>query len=287
MSREVSPTPLISSRRSDMSDDFSEQVKRALANRVGHRCSNPDCRALTSGPQDDPAKSVNVGVAAHIAAASPGGPRYDPEMLPEERSASANGIWLCQNHAKLIDNDPLRFTLEILLKWKADAEAEARDNVGKIATTAGSKTYFSQGAIVRITPIIPRDNEESDFMVLEDADDSLHVEKLDSQRKIEIPKSFIERTLKMSGGKPSLIQLGGRLQWISHKRVFEPRLEKPETRYGVPRFIGDQFEARQAHGTFGREDRLPQLLNQGWLVFYAADGCYLKWGEQVLIVRWI
>src|SRR5579871_1573672 len=133
-----------------MSDDFSEQVKRALANRVGHRCSSPECRALTSGPQDDPAKSVNVGVAAHITAASLGGPRYDPEMLPEERSAPANGIWLCQNHAKLVDNDSLRFTVEILLKWKADAESEARSNVGKTATTARSNSYFSLGALVRI-----------------------------------------------------------------------------------------------------------------------------------------
>jgi hypothetical protein len=228
-----------------MSDDFSEQVKRALAARVGHRCSSPDCRALTSGPQDDPAKSVNVGIAAHITAASLGGPRYDPEMLPEERSAPANGIWLCQNHAKLVDNDTARFTVEILLKWKADAEAEARNYVGKTAgAITGSNPYFGPGAIVRVAPIIPRENEESDFIVLEDADDSLHVQKLDSQRKIEIPKSFIERTLRLSGGKPSLIQLSGRLQWISHKRIFEVRLERPETRYGVPRLVGDQFEAR-------------------------------------------
>lgn len=84
-----------------MSDDFSDPVKRALASRVGNLCSNPKCRALTSGPQEDPAKAVNLGVAAHITAASPGGPRYDAEILPDERSGPANGVWLCQNCAKL------------------------------------------------------------------------------------------------------------------------------------------------------------------------------------------
>src|SRR6516225_4310515 len=99
-----------------MGDDFAEPVKRALASRVGNLCSNPDCRALTSGPQEDPSKAVNVGVAAHITAASPGGPRYDPGLVPEERSSPENGIWLCQTCAKLIDNDPFRFTTELLLE---------------------------------------------------------------------------------------------------------------------------------------------------------------------------
>src|SRR6266567_5611553 len=104
-----------------MGDDFSEAVKRLLASRVGNLCSNPGCRALTSGPQDDPAKAVNIGVAAHITAASAGGPRYDPDLLPEERSAPSNGIWLCQNCGKLVDNDPTRFSTEILKQWKQNA----------------------------------------------------------------------------------------------------------------------------------------------------------------------
>jgi hypothetical protein len=80
-----------------MGDDFSERVKRALGSRVGNLCSNPECRALTSGPQEDPAKALNIGVAAHITAASPGGQRYDSDLLPDERSGPSNGIWLCQN----------------------------------------------------------------------------------------------------------------------------------------------------------------------------------------------
>jgi hypothetical protein len=72
-----------------MADDFSTPVKKALADRVGHLCSNLECRALTTGPQDDPGKAVNLGVAAHITAASIGGPRYDPDLVPEERSSAS------------------------------------------------------------------------------------------------------------------------------------------------------------------------------------------------------
>ena len=39
-------------------DGFPRPVKGALAKRVGNRCSNPKCKALTSGPYTDDAKSV-------------------------------------------------------------------------------------------------------------------------------------------------------------------------------------------------------------------------------------
>jgi hypothetical protein len=118
-----------------MSDDFSDAVKRVLAGRVGYLCSNPECRVPTSGPQDDPGKSVNLGVASHITAASPGGPRHDPYLTAEERSAASNGIWLCQNCAKLIDNDVQRFPIDLLKGWKASAENEAKDRLGKISAS--------------------------------------------------------------------------------------------------------------------------------------------------------
>jgi hypothetical protein len=112
-------------------DSFDERTKRDLAARVNSRCSNPQCRAPTSGPQDDPEKAVNLGVAAHITAASDGGPRFDPSITPDERSAASNGIWLCQNCAKEIDNDVKRFTPTLLREWKDRAEHDARVAVGK------------------------------------------------------------------------------------------------------------------------------------------------------------
>lgn len=114
-----------------MRDEFSMDVKRAVAERVNLLCSRPSCRAPTGGPRVDDSKSVNVGVAAHIAAAAPGGPRYDSSMTAEERCGANNAIWLCQTCAKLIDNDPSRFTVAVLRGWKIEAEAKAMANVGK------------------------------------------------------------------------------------------------------------------------------------------------------------
>src|SRR5690348_11630549 len=114
-------------------DDFSESVKRALAARVGNLCSNPGCRALTSGPHEDVTKAVNPGVAAHITAAAPGGPRYDATLTAEQRAAIENALWLCQNCAKLIDSDPVRFPVALLQGWKAQAEYAARSGMGKAA----------------------------------------------------------------------------------------------------------------------------------------------------------
>jgi hypothetical protein len=114
-----------------MRDDFTEDVKRTLAKRVAMRCSQPDCRAITSGPQLDEAKAMSVGVAAHITAASPGGPRYDASLTSEERKSARNGIWLCQNCAKKVDDDEQRYSAELLRAWKLIAEDAAFSGIGK------------------------------------------------------------------------------------------------------------------------------------------------------------
>ena len=102
-------------------DEFSEKTKRLISDRAGNFCSNPTCFALTSGP-DSNAGVAKIGVAAHIRAASPGGPRYDPSMTPKERKSAENGIWLCQICARLIDIDPEGYPVEKLNGWKKNAE---------------------------------------------------------------------------------------------------------------------------------------------------------------------
>jgi hypothetical protein len=114
-----------------MRDDFTKTDKRILADRVGHFCSNPDCRKRTSGPGQSANTTVNVGVAAHITAASVGGPRYDPTLTSQERKHIENAIWLCQNCGKLVDSDSTRFTVEVLRDWKTQAEREASREIGR------------------------------------------------------------------------------------------------------------------------------------------------------------
>jgi hypothetical protein len=114
-----------------MRDDFTEDVKRVIAHRASLTCSNPDCGCPTGGPQDDPTKALNVGVAAHISAAASRGPRYNPDLSPEQRMSAENGIWLCQNCAKLVDNDESQFTCKILDAWKTSREFSARMYIGQ------------------------------------------------------------------------------------------------------------------------------------------------------------
>jgi hypothetical protein len=129
-------------------DDFDANTKQTLARRVGFRCSNPNCRKMTSGPQVDPTKSVNIGVAAHISAASPGGKRYDSRMSTQERKSIDNGMWLCQNCAKLIDSDEKRYSVDLLNDWKKTSEHAALLEVEN-ATVATVSTQDNDAEFIK------------------------------------------------------------------------------------------------------------------------------------------
>ncbi len=151
---------------SQMRDDFTAQVKIKVAQRAGWQCSNPHCRQPTSGPSDTEKAVTNVGVAAHISAASSGGPRYDRTMTQEERGSVENAIWLCQLHAKMVDDDPARYTRELLVEWKRGAEARAREGIERpgrhretSAPAAGTQVvnagaYIAPGGLTINGPVV-------------------------------------------------------------------------------------------------------------------------------------
>jgi hypothetical protein len=135
-----------------MRDDFPNPVKERLAKRVGYRCSNPGCRRPTSGPQVDPSKAINLGVAAHISAAAPGGPRYDGSLAATTRRAAENGIWLCQACAKLVDSDSARYTVDLLMVWKAGAERVALAALERRGATEGRPSDDPLAKVERLMP---------------------------------------------------------------------------------------------------------------------------------------
>lgn len=108
-----------------MRDDFLKQTITEIAKGVGYRCSNPDCARATVAANAEQTGIVTIGVAAHICAASPGGPRYNAAQAREARRSKENGIWLCQNCGRLIDADPGKFTVELLTGWKRTAQERA------------------------------------------------------------------------------------------------------------------------------------------------------------------
>jgi hypothetical protein len=50
-------------------------------------------------------------------------------MTTEIRVSIDNGLWLCQNCAKLVDNDALAYSVEILRAWRTLAEATSKSEI--------------------------------------------------------------------------------------------------------------------------------------------------------------
>lgn len=150
-----------------MRDDFPQSIVRVLAAQVGHRCANPDCERPTSGPALDDDKAINLGVAAHITAASEGGPRYDRSLTKEARRAASNGIWLCQACGKLIDSDPKQYTIENLRGWKKAAGEKAFASIatGNVTVPRGALAAFQldddDKAFLRSLTLPPEDDLET------------------------------------------------------------------------------------------------------------------------------
>ncbi len=131
-------------------DDFNETVKRKVRERVGLLCSKPDCRVPTMAP------SNNIGNAAHICAASKGGPRYDKSMTSQERKSIDNAIWLCATHATEIDRNPKKFPKELLYQWKKQAEDSATQELGiKRPSTSDTINTVSSALTALPTAYLP------------------------------------------------------------------------------------------------------------------------------------
>jgi hypothetical protein len=131
-------------------DNFNSATKAVLAKRSGFQCAI--CRAVTVGPSAESTNSVsNVGVAAHITSAAPGGPRYDASLTSSTRSSITNGIWLCHTHAKLIDDDCAKWTASRLTDIKRrheDYVASALGIPGQSGTLLlGIPEYDQAGAV--------------------------------------------------------------------------------------------------------------------------------------------
>jgi len=105
-------------------DDFPPDVRRALAARAGHKCSI--CVKATSGPGSGAESVLSDGIAAHITAAAPGGPRFESGLSSDERRSAENGIWVCTQHGREIDADEPAFPVDLLRGRKRYREEIAR-----------------------------------------------------------------------------------------------------------------------------------------------------------------
>lgn len=104
--------------------NFTAKVRGLIESAAGHQCSFPACNRRTIGPGPSSEYLSNSGYAAHIYAASGGGPRGQGGLSQAELKGAGNGIWLCGSHAKLIDNNRgMAYPPEMLVSYKALHEA--------------------------------------------------------------------------------------------------------------------------------------------------------------------
>jgi hypothetical protein len=66
----------------------------------------------------------------------------------EARRGKENGIWLCQNCGRLIDADPQKFTVEVLSRWKLDAQARAFRELVAPGVAAPTEEAARVGSII-------------------------------------------------------------------------------------------------------------------------------------------
>lgn len=108
-------------------------IKRLFAE-CGNRCAFPKC----SKPMVDPGTGTIVGEICHIKGKRPGGPRYDASQTEVKRHGYDNLFLLCGPHHKIVDDDPIAYTVERLRNMK-------REHLEHVAH-AGGPTIDDQSA---------------------------------------------------------------------------------------------------------------------------------------------
>lgn len=133
-------------------------VKRLFAV-SGNRCAFPGCESLLVE-----ISGTVTGEIAHIRAASPNGPRYDPAQSNEDRHSFSNLMLLCGRHHTIIDTEVDEYTVSILEKMKREHETKGPIEISPvhgiaaqgllekyesvvIINSGGNVAYKSPGAI--------------------------------------------------------------------------------------------------------------------------------------------
>ena len=125
---------------SERDANFLPAIVENIASRAGYRCSFPGCDESTIGPGAGAEDIEKKGVAAHIFSASTGprGPRGTGGLTAEERGNASNGIWLCQDHSRIVDTDKGRnYSAPVLQAWKALQEMRIAREVQKVPIGQG------------------------------------------------------------------------------------------------------------------------------------------------------
>lgn len=204
-------------------DRVPQAQEKVVISRSGNKCAYPDCGLqLTIDPKNPGDRPKATGKVAHIAAASPGGPRYDETMTAAERGSASNLIYLCGPHHDVIDTQVEYHTREFLL----DAKRTHEDAVARAVRSAlGDVTYEELTIVCAVVASAPAPPQE------------LGVERaLPLQDKIDLNRLGASSIQRITDG---LSQAARVEQFIAFQNSLEPRFGRSL----VARFRSDYYAA--------------------------------------------
>lgn len=98
------------------------KTRKMLWGRSANRCNFPECRCELVMDESETDDASVVGEECHIVARENNGPRGNSVLTEEQRDKYNNLILMCSVHHKLIDDQPNKYTIEILKQMKKDHE---------------------------------------------------------------------------------------------------------------------------------------------------------------------
>lgn len=168
---------------SNREKDPPESQVRILFGRSGGRCAYPTCgKSLVIPSKNRKDQPKNVAKIAHIAAASPGGPRYDAGMEPNERRAESNLILLCGEHHDAVDTQTAFHTVE----WMREAKQNHELAMDRAAEYAMGLVGFRElqmvcdGLVLGVTVL---DDDIPSIELAIDINEKIQINKLSEETK--------------------------------------------------------------------------------------------------------
>jgi len=106
--------------------NYKPSTVRRLDTLSGNQCSNPNCTRKLIARDGE----TIISKICHIEAASPDGPKYNPDMTDDERRHYDNLILLCDECHSIIDNKESedKYPVTLLKEWKRNHENFIRQN---------------------------------------------------------------------------------------------------------------------------------------------------------------
>lgn len=237
--------------------DFSNSTRELLAKRANQICSNPECGAATAAAsQSSPDKVIVVGEAAHIYGARETTARYRASMSDIERADIINGIWLCRNCHKAIDDDQNSYPADLLYKWQSIHEVLVFERLGKRNSLLRRELFDEEieslGKIPEIAKRIIRDTPDAWEFKLTAVLLPHHLKSAE-QRWDELTRGFYTKKLSHVEPKQFIGWMTARnMEILQTIRTLTSLVEELQTSWGKPGEAGEATKINRACLLLGR-----------------------------------